>query len=144
MKIKGWQRMGIIASVIWILGAGLYTLSRLSDKDIKTAGFFYSQCASTRDESNQVHRLECEKKSERAFAVNMTAVFSKCMAPYDKEFWQTDAKCTKESEDYAVNAIPSERLGAAIVAFGPVPVAWGGAYLVIFLTRWVKRGFEST
>jgi hypothetical protein len=32
---------------------------------------------------------------------------------------------------------------AALVAFVPVPIAWGFVYVVLFLTQWVKRGFES-
>jgi hypothetical protein len=32
---------------------------------------------------------------------------------------------------------------AALVAFVPVPLAWGFIYLVLFLTRWVKRGFKQ-
>ncbi len=139
MKINGWQRIGIIASVIWVVGAGLYTLRRLSDEDIKTAGFFYRQCASIRDETERAHRDECAKKGEKAFMIDMTRVFNECMVPYDKEFEQLDDKCTKESQDYAIRAIPRERLGAAVVAFGPVPVAWGGAYLALFLFRWVRK-----
>ena len=32
---------------------------------------------------------------------------------------------------------------AAFRAVAPVPLAWGFAYLVLFLVRWVKRGFQS-
>lgn len=29
----------------------------------------------------------------------------------------------------------------AIVVFVPIPLAWGAVYLVLFLIRWVRRGF---
>lgn len=29
----------------------------------------------------------------------------------------------------------------AIVVFVPIPLAWGAIYLVLFLIRWVYRGF---
>ena len=88
MKINGWQRIGIIASAVWVVGAGLYSLGRLSDEDIKTAGFFYRQCASIRDETDHAHRVECERQGEKAPMIDMTRVFSECMTPYDQEFKQ--------------------------------------------------------
>jgi hypothetical protein len=33
---------------------------------------------------------------------------------------------------------------AAAVAVVPVPLAWGFVYLILFLIRWVKRGFAVT
>lgn len=137
MKINGWQRIGIVASVIWIVGAGLYTLERLSDEDIKTAGFFYGQCASIRDETYHAHSVSCARGGE-----NNIDEFNKCMVPYNKELEQLDDKCTKEGQDYVINAVPRERLGAAVIAFGPVPVAWGGAYFALFVFRWVRRGWN--
>jgi hypothetical protein len=66
MKINGWQRMGIIASVGWVLFTGLKFLQYWSKNDLP---------------------------------------------------W------------------------IAIVVFVPIPLAWGAVYLVLFLIRWVRRGF---
>jgi hypothetical protein len=124
MKINGWQRIGIILSVIWIIGAGMYTLNWLSDKDIETAGFFYSQCASTRDEVSQAHRVECEKKSEKAFIIDMTPRFLvSAWLLMTKNFGKRMLNARKRARITPSNATPGERLGAAIVAFGPVPLA---------------------
>jgi hypothetical protein len=117
------------------------SLAIVSDEDIKTSGVFYSQCAAIRGETDHAHRAECGKKGEKAPMIDSVTVFNDCMVPYDKEREQLDRKCTKESEDYAVGALPRERLEAATVAFVPVPLGWGFTYLVLFLVRWVKRGF---
>jgi len=37
MKLDGWKRIGILASVVWIVGAGLYTHGTTEESDIKTA-----------------------------------------------------------------------------------------------------------
>lgn len=37
MKLNGWKRIGIVTSVVWILGAGLYTYEAVSESDIKAA-----------------------------------------------------------------------------------------------------------
>jgi hypothetical protein len=37
MRIDGWKRIGIIASVAWILGVGLYTFTTTRHSEIKTA-----------------------------------------------------------------------------------------------------------
>jgi hypothetical protein len=47
MKIKGWKRIGIIASVVWILGAGLYTFITIRHSEIKTARELTLGCEST-------------------------------------------------------------------------------------------------
>jgi hypothetical protein len=75
MKLNGWKRIGIIASVVWILGAGVYTYDSEMDRanDYITSTF-----------------LNCE----------------------------------------------SNWVGAGD--------AWGFAYLVLFIVRWVKRGFVQS
>jgi hypothetical protein len=51
--------------------------------------------------------------------------------------------CNKEANDSLASLYPGARLDAAIVAFVPVPLFWGFAYLILFLWRWVKRGFKE-
>jgi hypothetical protein len=51
MKINGWQRLGIIASVFWILGAGIRTFTVVEDDLIQTAIGFTLQCEEAPDGS---------------------------------------------------------------------------------------------
>ena len=37
MKLNGWQRIGIVASVVWAIGAGLYSLNASHDREAEKA-----------------------------------------------------------------------------------------------------------
>jgi hypothetical protein len=47
----------------------------------------------------------------------------------------------QRADDSLALALTNAREEAALVAFVPVPLGWGFAYLLFFLVRWVKRGF---
>jgi formylglycine-generating enzyme required for sulfatase activity/predicted Ser/Thr protein kinase len=61
-----WIRVGIIASVVWVLAAGIYTLKVTSDADVQRAVFIYRVCLDIHKgqdpdyqcEKNQNHYLE--------------------------------------------------------------------------------------
>lgn len=55
--------------------------------------------------------------------------------------WRWSARCDKRSTDYLAETGHRGWIETAVVAFVPVPVGWGFAYLILFLVRWVKRGF---
>jgi hypothetical protein len=63
-KLNGWKRIGIVASVVWILGAGLYTLKATSDADLRDAASIYSDCAAVRDERWQRQSEYCAKQDD--------------------------------------------------------------------------------
>jgi hypothetical protein len=54
-----------------------------------------------------------------------------------------DNACLKEGEKYAEDELPEERRDAALYAFIPILFGWGFVYLVLFVVRWVRRGFAS-
>lgn len=111
MKLNGWKRVGIIASVVWILGAGAYT--------------YNSQI----DEASEVissDHVACDSYLAGKTGDARTTGFD---------------ECNKHANDSLAVVITDARLGAALVAFVPVPLGWSLTYLVLFLVRWVKRGF---
>lgn len=111
VKVSGWQRIGIIASVVWILGAWIHTY----DSEINSASEFI---VST--------HVACD-----SYLVGKTG-----------DAWKKGFdECDKQDNDSRALAISNARFEAALVAFVPVPLAWGLTYLVLFLVRWVKRGF---
>jgi hypothetical protein len=62
MKLNGWQRIGIITSVLWILATGFYVLSATSADDAKEASDVGLECE--RYISQGVTTLaECDKRS---------------------------------------------------------------------------------
>jgi hypothetical protein len=105
-KVNGWKRIGIIASVVWILGSGAQTLNVVEKDLIKTASGF---------------TLSCEEAQN----------------------WKGSAECDRLSTDYLAETNKSLWIEVAAVALIPVPLGWGFTYLVLFLVRWVKRGFNQ-
>jgi len=47
-KLNGWQRIGILASVIWMLGAYVYTFSSTQNDDIKMNVLVDESCLAAR------------------------------------------------------------------------------------------------
>jgi len=105
MKLGGSKRIGIVASVAWILGAGAYTLITVGDAQIRYASSL---------------TISCEKADN----------------------WQGSPECDARSTDYLASVSPWPE--TAIVAFVPVPLAWGTAYLLLFLVGWIRRGFPDS
>jgi hypothetical protein len=110
-RLSGWKRIGIIASVVWILGAGVQTYR--SQIDIL---------------SNSIASIHVACDSD--------------LAGKTGDAWTTGFnECNKRANDSLAEANTNAWFGAAIVAFIPVPLGWGFAYLILFLVRWVRRGF---
>ena len=104
------KRIGIILSVIWVLGAGLHTYT--SEKDVS---------------SRVVTDIQVR-------CINYLA--GESGAAWDAGF----NRCDQEADEAFARYLRDARLDAAIVAFGGVPLGWGFIYLILFLIRWVKRG----
>jgi hypothetical protein len=111
MKVNGWKRIGIIASVVWILGAGRHVYDSEIDSASRVIAATHVACDG-----------DLAIKDGDAY----TAGFD---------------ECNKRADDSLALALRNARLEAALVGFVPVPLGWGFTYLVIFLVRWVKRGF---
>jgi hypothetical protein len=114
MKLSGWKRIGILASIAWILGAGFHTLSTEGDSNMRV---------------NVSLSSACESQMWRGSS-NSEAAQARC------DYYISDtARIDQQMQD--------ERFQAILVAFAPLPFAWGFIYLALFLGRWVKKGFQS-
>ncbi len=111
VKINGWKRLGIIASVVWILGAGAYTYDSVFDSISEGIASVHVTCDSN--------------------------LIGKTGDAWTKGF----DECNKQADESLAEASKYIWLDASLVAFVPLPLGWGFAYLVVFLVRWVKRGF---
>jgi len=111
VKLNGWKRIGIIASIVWILGAGVHTY----DSEIDSASAYITP----------IH-VACD-----SYLAEQTGD--------TRKNWLSE--CDKEANDYLKVAYRNAWFAAALFAFIPVPLGWGFTYLVLFLVRWVKRGF---
>jgi hypothetical protein len=128
VKLNGWKRIGIIASVIWILGAGAYTY----DSEIDRASLSISEVY-----------LACNGAAKERFpskAPDFIPDPSTVPIPPGAQIGDA-SDCKKEADDSLTLAINNARSDGVLVALVPVPLGWGITYLVLFLVRWVKRGF---
>jgi len=51
--------------------------------------------------------------------------------------------CDKYGMEVMRVGVSDARLEAALVAIIPIPLGWGFVYLVLFLVRWVRKGFAE-
>ncbi|HXW26275.1 MAG TPA: hypothetical protein VEK73_16140 [Xanthobacteraceae bacterium] len=62
IKLNGWQRIGIIASIIWAFGAGIYT----HKADVERANFFanfaYKVCAYSKEVAHETDLSSCDQE----------------------------------------------------------------------------------
>ena len=112
-KLNGWQRIGIIASVVWILGGGM--------------GTYFSELDSASRFIASDH-VSCD-----------ASLWGETGDARDKGY----KECNQQAGDAFAVALSNARLEAALVALIPVPLGWGVAYLSLSLVRWVRRGFKS-
>jgi len=104
MKVNGWQRIGIVASIAWILSAGLYTHGSVMASYASMGALFEKTCEQAHPNSNWD---QCLKKLTDEIEVG------------DTIGWED----------------------AALAGLIPIPLGWGLAYLVLFIVRWIKRGW---
>lgn len=109
MRRKGWVRLGIVLSVLWAIGAGLYQ----NNEEVTRLNNFFQ------------------------FAYNV------CQQNKDVGLKPKDFDCFKDSWN-AAKPFRDPRLGDVLfMAFAPLPVIWLFVFLVILVTRWVRRGFAE-
>lgn len=164
MKLSGWKRIGIITSVIWILGAGTYTYDSEIDRASLAISRTYLSCDSaakaptSRDILDQVAAENAggqsrvpPKTPDSAPEPGTVPADSHPVTPppgYTVEVpvppgavLADSRDCHKHAEDSLALAAKNARLDASLAALVPVPLGWGITYLVLFLVRWVRRGF---
>jgi len=129
IKLNGWQRIGIVMSVVWFFGfAGFVWIW-----DTRERGTFYGwqlkMCdaiLSTKNESLQ-YLTKREDRDERA---------DENAAEY--------LSCRRSAERLFLGEMNGRYGGIPIllaVDFGIIIFAWLVAWFVVAITRWISRGF---
>jgi hypothetical protein len=128
MAINGWQRIGIVLSIIWFFAYSIILWSSGSADRLELYEIRKSNCADTFNADNEVSR-----PSE---------------SDYDKRLGEKRNEL-RQCEKAAAVAFRSELrtarqnipvLLANVIA--SIVLAWGVVWSVIGIVRWVKRGFE--
>jgi hypothetical protein len=110
--MNGWKRIGIVISVAWFLGAGFYAYNSEIDRASHFIASNHVQCDSD---------LTVYKDSNAR----------------DAGF----QRCNERADDALTLAISRARFDGAIAGTVPVILGWPIVYLLLFLVRWLKRGF---
>ena len=108
MRLGGWVRLGIVASVLWVLGFGYSMYEYNSEQARTTAQSVLAICEINKEESKRPADYDCNKKYDAAVSDRMT------------------------------------QASKAFLLFTAISLAffWGFAYLIVFVWRWVAKGFK--
>ena len=113
--LSGWQRIGIVISVLWLLGFPLYLalVDHNSNLDAKIADWV-ADCAA--------HRLQIVPNKDPIAAAEICRQTNPLvpMAPWD-----------------AFN------MWLALLVWGPVILLWLVSWIVLATVRWIRRGFTG-
>jgi hypothetical protein len=116
-RLNGWQRIGIILSVVWMIGAYLHV---------------YDDRVENFTAMNVAHETACMDQ-HRANGETFDQYFPICDA----------IGKTNGGLDRAMAAFHDARMEALVIAIGGALLGWVVAYLVVFLFRWTKHGFDG-
>jgi hypothetical protein len=115
IKLNGWQRIGVVLSVIWFIGFAAYTAYIWNDEEHK---YWSADQADIFSEATN----ECLRRSEVDYWLDS----AKWHATYDKCLYEAHARYIAKM--FALN-------------FGVIVFGWLAAWLGIVVTRWIRRGF---
>jgi hypothetical protein len=71
MRVNGWQRIGIIASIIWALGAGIYTHNADVERAQGFAKYAYKVCSDGKSLKHDSDLSSCERERQANLATWM-------------------------------------------------------------------------
>lgn len=114
-RLNGWQRIGIIASVIWIVVGGFYVRDSIIDESLMPMTWAMQDC-------------------ERSWHANSTAPDAE--SRYDACIKTAEARPPSKSDE----RIMTETI---MITFGLLALAWLLVYCLVWLARWIRRGFAG-
>jgi hypothetical protein len=118
-RLNGWQRIAVVLSVVWAL-YGAYWGNDYGLHQGDWVQFVYESCF-----DNAQKKAADEHYSQ----------------PAQEQYGKDIASCDRSRDRDWRSSIQYHFQYAAICAFVPIPLAWGLAYGLIALVRWIRKGF---
>jgi len=112
MRHNGWQRIGLVVSIVWVLAGGLWGNKIALDE----AGML-----------TRVQLNACVAENKVRYGE---------YGPYDR-VW---SPCWRQSQANLMRNAEGHWRFAALFAFVPLPIAWLLAYALVYLVRWIRVG----
>ena len=129
IRLNGWQRIGIVLSVIWFFGfAGVVWIWDILDKG-EFYGWQLRMCDVLLDEKTESLQFLATQKERDERADENAA---------------EDLSCRKGAERLSISVSNARYSGIPIllaVDFGIIALCWFVAWFVVAITRWIRRGF---
>ena len=115
--MSGWQRIGVIISVLWLMGLPVYLLIDMYRESTKYTDLLEDVCVATRNspEGAQTLTEEC---------------FRNAIVAGGNEFRTLVAQTFKD-------------VFLWIILLGPIALLWLVGWIVLGTVRWVRRGFTG-
>src|ERR1022692_1713992 len=111
MQLGGWQRVGIVLSVVWVFGGTIsyhvYEVAALDSRSMSSFKLCYEAKTQGANYDGAAALKICGQRSDETRAIDFKAI------------WADDL----------------------VVALVPMPLGWLFAYIGVLVFRWVKRGF---
>jgi hypothetical protein len=114
-SLNGWQRIGIILSVLWIPVGWVLAVNSVPEPSLEYPPLLSQGC-------------------QDAEGRNPNPDYERCDEARDKWMHETYPKLR---ERYSADV----RELAPWLVFAPIPIAWLLVYIVVWTVRWVRRGF---
>jgi hypothetical protein len=136
-RLNGWQRIGIVVSVLWAIGGGLWGNSY----GFSRGDWVFAQEARCLKQPNSSPEFDPDAFLQgRDQSSNSNPKFDPDAYLQGKAAKREVCESTRKAN---WNAIAEERYYFA-AGFGliPIPIAWLSVYGLIGLWRWIRRGFN--
>lgn len=115
LRLNGWQRIGIILTVCWVIGGGLWINGQVIDG------------------------LSAAVRGEQRRCIEARSIQPDGTVPKDTDW----GPCFERFEAAFPAAVTNHWLYAAAYTLIPIPIVWLIVYAIIGLWRWVRRGFVT-
>jgi hypothetical protein len=134
-RLNGWQRIGIIASVIWMLTGPVLTIKADSDEYDRQTGYGLDRCWKTADQARE-QRFRSLDARHLPLGDELEAARKAVQDLMDQEYHGCADKV------WANNPHPglANAIAIPLITLG---IAWLLVYFLVGLGRWVMAGFKK-
>jgi hypothetical protein len=122
--VSGWQRLGIVVSVLWLVGAFIYLMAEWNRMARTTYELCYGMVV-----SNTSYKTEADRDQAKAFC--LATLEEGSMAPTKL----LHLLFTTHDENQNI---------AWIILLVPLAILWVLGATIIGTARWIRRGFQSS